>query len=46
MAGRLKEKTNIDPFTIDQITYSEKGDTKYISPYHNNKFGKTINYDK
>lgn len=33
MAGRLKEKTNIDPFTIDQITYSEKGDTKYISPY-------------
>lgn len=34
MAGRLKEKTKIDPFTIDQVTYSEKGDIKYISPYN------------
>ncbi len=34
MAGRLKEKTNIDPFTIDQVAYSEKGDIKYISPYN------------
>lgn len=33
MAGRLKEKTNIDPFTIDQVAYSEKGDSKFISPY-------------
>jgi hypothetical protein len=34
MAGRLKEKTNIDPFTIDQVAYSEKGDIKFISPYN------------
>lgn len=34
MAGRLKEKTNIDPFTIDQVAYSEKGDIKYASPYN------------
>jgi len=33
MAGRLKEKTNIDPFTIDQVAYSEKGDIQLISPY-------------
>ena len=33
MAGRLKEKTNIDPFTIDQVAYSEKGDITFISPY-------------
>ena len=34
MAGRLKEETLIDPFTIDQIAYSEKGDIKFISPYN------------
>jgi hypothetical protein len=34
MAGRLKEKTNIDPFTIDQVAYSEKGDIKFITPYN------------
>jgi len=34
MAGRLKEKTKIDPFTIDQTAYSEKGDIKFISPYN------------
>ncbi|MBP1616167.1 MAG: hypothetical protein H6Q13_3615, partial [Bacteroidetes bacterium] len=33
MAGRLKEFTKIDPFTIDQTFYSEKGDAKYNSPY-------------
>ena len=33
MAGRLKEITNIDPFTIDQVAYSEKGDIEFISPY-------------
>lgn len=33
MASRLKEKTNIDPFTIDQVAYSEKGDLKFINPY-------------
>lgn len=33
MAGRLKEKTNIDPFTIDQVAYTEKGDPKFTSPY-------------
>lgn len=33
MAGRLKEYTNLDPFTIDQVFYSEKGDIKFISPY-------------
>ncbi|KQC01057.1 hypothetical protein [Pedobacter sp. Hv1] len=35
MAGRLKEYTNIDPFTIDQVSYSPKGDVKYNSPYIN-----------
>ncbi len=34
MAGRLKEKTKIDPFTIEQTAYSEKGDIKFISPYN------------
>lgn len=34
MAGRLKEETLIDPFTIDQVAYSEKGDIKFISPYN------------
>lgn len=33
MAGRLKEYTNIDPLTIDQVSYSPKGDAKYNSPY-------------
>jgi hypothetical protein len=33
MAGRLKEKTGIDPFTIDQVAYSEKGEHKFLSPY-------------
>ncbi len=33
MAGRLKEYTKIDPFTIDQVQYSEKGSEKYNSPY-------------
>lgn len=33
MAGRLKDYTNIDPFTIDQVDYSEKGDIKFINPY-------------
>jgi hypothetical protein len=33
MAGRLKDETNIDPFTIDQVYYTEKGDIKFTSPY-------------
>ncbi len=33
MAGRLKEYTHIDPFTIDQVAYSPKGEVKYNSPY-------------
>jgi hypothetical protein len=33
MAGRLKEITKINPFTIDQVAYSEKGDMKFNSPY-------------
>jgi len=33
MAGRLKEITKINPFTIDQVAYSEKGDLKFNSPY-------------
>lgn len=33
MAGRLKEKTGVDPFTIDQVAYSEKGEVKFLSPY-------------
>ncbi|WDO14383.1 hypothetical protein MH928_06725 [Flavobacterium sp. WW92] len=33
MAGRLKEKANIDPFTIDQVTYTEKGNPKFTNPY-------------
>jgi hypothetical protein len=33
MAGRLKEKTGIDPITIDQVAYSEKGERKFLSPY-------------
>lgn len=33
MAGRLKEITGINPFTIDQVAYSEKGEAKFNSPY-------------
>jgi hypothetical protein len=33
MAGWLKEYTKIDPFTIDQTSYSEKGNTKYNKPH-------------
>ncbi|WP_445718750.1 hypothetical protein [Flavobacterium sp.] len=32
MAGRLKEITNRNPFTIDQVTYTEKGDLKFTNP--------------
>lgn len=33
MAGRLKEITGINPFTIDQISYTEKSEKKFNSPY-------------
>ncbi|KQO33111.1 hypothetical protein ASF10_18715 [Flavobacterium sp. Leaf82] len=33
MAGRLTEFTGINPFTIDQIKYSERGDSKLNQPY-------------
>jgi hypothetical protein len=33
MAGRLNDLTGINPFTIDQIPGSEKGDLKFNSPY-------------
>ncbi|WP_312553950.1 hypothetical protein [Empedobacter brevis] len=33
MAGRLKEYTGIDPFTIDQAQFSERSDRKYNHPY-------------
>jgi len=33
MAGRVKEYTQIDPFTIDQTQYAEKSDKKYNHPY-------------
>lgn len=33
MAGRLAEFTGINPFTIDQIQYSERGDSKLNQPY-------------
>lgn len=32
MAGQLKEMTQINPFTIDQTTYSEKGTPEYNKP--------------
>ncbi|NHN26571.1 hypothetical protein FIA58_012865 [Flavobacterium jejuense] len=32
MAGRLKKITNRNPFTIDQVTYSEKSDLKFTNP--------------
>lgn len=35
MAGRLKDFAKIDPFTIDQTHYSEKGDSKYNSQHIN-----------
>jgi hypothetical protein len=34
MAGRLKEFTGIDPFTIDQVVLSEKSEIKYSNPYY------------
>ena len=33
MAGRLKEYTQIDPFTIDQTQYAERSDKQYNHPY-------------
>ncbi|SHM85842.1 hypothetical protein [Flavobacterium saccharophilum] len=33
MAGRIIEMTGINPFTIDQTYYSEKGNTNLNSPY-------------
>lgn len=33
MAGRLKEFTGIDPFTIDQVAFSEKSNPNYNSGY-------------
>lgn len=33
MAGRLKEMTAINPFTIDQVAYSEKGNPDYTSSF-------------
>ncbi|AWA30349.1 hypothetical protein HYN48_09755 [Flavobacterium magnum] len=33
MAGRLKELTGIDPFTIDQTAYSEKSNVALSSPF-------------
>lgn len=33
MAGRLTEITGINPFTIDQVRYSERGDLKLNQPY-------------
>lgn len=32
MAGRLKEYTGIDPLTINQVMYSERGNSKYNHP--------------
>lgn len=33
MAGRIKEYTGIDPYTIDQIILSEKSEMKFANPY-------------
>lgn len=33
MAGRLTDFTGINPFTIDQVQYSERGDAKLNQPY-------------
>ena len=33
MAARLNDLTGINPFTIDQIPGSEKGDLKFNTPY-------------
>jgi hypothetical protein len=33
MAGRLTEFTGINPFTIDQVQYSERGNVKLNQPY-------------
>ncbi|UUC44834.1 hypothetical protein [Flavobacterium cerinum] len=35
MAGRIKEYTGIDPFTINQIPYTEKGSPEFNPPYIN-----------
>ncbi|WP_264554473.1 hypothetical protein [Flavobacterium sp. N1861] len=32
MAGKLKELTNKNPFSIDQVIYSEKSDLKFTNP--------------
>lgn len=34
MAGRLKEDTGIDPFTIDQEVLTEKSSTEFENPYY------------
>lgn len=34
MAGRLKEYTGIDPFTIDQTRLTEKGSPEYDNPFY------------
>jgi len=33
MAGRLKDFTGIDPYTIDQIILSEKSEKDFESPH-------------
>src|SRR5690606_576871 len=33
MAGRLKDLTGIDPLTIDQVTYSERGHIQNEHPF-------------
>ncbi len=33
MAGRLKEYTRVNPFTIDQVQFTERNDKKYNHPY-------------
>lgn len=33
MAGRLKEYTNIDPFTINQVMYTEKSKAEFGHPF-------------
>lgn len=35
MAGRLKEFTGINPFTVDQIPLSERSKTNFNNPYYN-----------
>ncbi len=33
MAGRVKEYTHIDPFTVDQVAYSPMGNPRFNHPY-------------